>query len=55
MQQLASRPENINLPLFRHYLQTLGAEAPRLDPNQRRCLESAQALYTAWLETPSER
>ncbi len=55
MQQLGTRPQNLNLPLFRQYLQMLGAEASRLDPNQRRCLESAHALYAAWLATGSER
>jgi hypothetical protein len=50
MQQLGRRPEDVNLPLFRQYLQTLGADVARLDSNQRRCLESAQALYNAWLQ-----
>jgi hypothetical protein len=55
MQQLGSRPESVNLPLFRQYLQTLGAEVARLDPNQRRCLESAEALCAAWLAAAAER
>jgi pSer/pThr/pTyr-binding forkhead associated (FHA) protein len=56
MQQLGSRPESVNLTLFRQYLQTLRADLSRLDPNQQRRLESAQALYTAWLRAkPPER
>jgi pSer/pThr/pTyr-binding forkhead associated (FHA) protein len=49
--ELGNHLEQVNLPLFRQYLQTLAAELPRFDATQRRCVEAAQALYSTWLRT----
>ncbi len=48
MERLVGRIEAVNLPAFRQYLQMLAGETARLDPTQRRCLESAQTLYATW-------